>query len=179
MRTQWCEIDSPLYACVFLKKTLSAEIGQLESPASGTPICTTCPAQQPLRGTIDHQEEVNAQSHQGFKHSSIMNNHQRTPRRCDALCIAGIPVFNEQLESALGLCVLPFPCGEVRMQCVSSGCPLLRCPFIPVTKTGLEIGHRQSRQQTCVTCNCDLACGFGWPSKASVAPKNKRHVKHR
>lgn len=69
--------------------------------------------------------------------------------------MVGTEVFTEQLESTMGLCLLRFPSGEETTQCMSSGCPLLRCPFIPVTKIGLEIcmggvGNRRD-------CSCDLA----------------------
>lgn len=63
----------------------------------------------------------------------------KLPARYDTLHVVGTQVFTEQLESTMGLCLLRFPSGEEITQCVSSGCPLLRCPFIPVTKIGLEI----------------------------------------
>lgn len=53
--------------------------------------------------------------------------------------MAGTQAFTEQLESMLSLYMLPFTSGKVVTQYLSLGCPLLRCPFILVTKIGLEI----------------------------------------
>lgn len=118
--------------------------------------CSACPAaQQPLGGSLDHQFLFSAratkglvtvkrrykcaQYYQGFTYTSIMYNHPKTPSQVWYIACGRHSSIYWTTWICSGPVCCPFQGGKERTQCVSSGCPLLRWPFIPVTKMGLEI----------------------------------------